>query len=164
MRRIVFLLVLTLPGLAKADSGCPILFQLGAPIAEVARACSTEGGLLVRQGQRWSCLNKEWRAATIFTFELTSKLEVRTAAFYPEVADHSAARSLTLNSLLDSITDCLRFEPEVLVVDPPRDAGASGLVFRWDLKNGTSVTAQELNLPYHSLLVELSPTTPVESR
>jgi hypothetical protein len=158
MHRAILLLVLMFPGLARADPGCPILFKLGSPILVVARACSQQGGLLVRQDQRWFCRDRELRAATIFSFEL-ERGTIKTVDFYPQAgirSPDSGNSAWTLNGLLDAVSGCLLFEPEVLVVNPP-DAGFNGLLFRWVLENGSTVTVQELNRSFHPLLIEVAP-------
>jgi len=159
MHRLLFLGALLFPGAALADSGCPILFYPGTPIGQTARICSTEGGLLVRQGERWECRDK-WRGLLVFAFELAPKWPkvVNMVSFYPQ---STGKMTITLNGLLDATTKCLGFEPEVLVMDPKGDS--NGLVFRWGLKNGLSATVQELNRLQNSLLLEIVPTALVNT-
>lgn len=163
LRRLLVVLVLMAPGLALADStGCPILFQPGIGIGQAARHCSAEGGLLVRQGAKWACLDKQWRTSTIFAFEVLPQFPkiLGTVYFYPQ--SHSTDHAATLNHVLDELTECTGSEPAVLVVEP--HGASSGLLFRWTLKDGTQITAQELNRTYDTIMVEVTPTTQATSR
>ena len=158
MHRLVFLLALMLPGTASAASGCPILFQPGASIRDVVRACSAEGGLLIRDKDRWECRDK-WRSVALFMFDLSSSIPkvVTKVSFFPQAMYQKPGwDSSTLHTLINSVTRCLGFDPDTFVLDPIRE-GANGLIFRWALKNGAIVTVQELNRMRFSLLLEVAP-------